>query len=307
MAGQTDEINRKNKFSKQYIQASTLQCIAAQKVTLKRPIRQQRSQPSQNPGEQISGKLHWWQRWAFCWPKVTCLNQTFCLMMFCSTWKNAMRKLEWVTFWCPQLSPPNPPPLSPPSRRAPHPTSEKVNESESKIRHFHRLLTGWYCFQKLPTYLHTYQPTYHYLSLPLPSSENTLMEHLWPLRHLIRVIRRHDLTTYLIVFSEGVFWTFDNWVVKLLASPGDRISSLFAFFDVFVISNYIYPPLVICICICICICHQQLYLLPIGHLLTQDCERWVDRTDKAFTVLGQTDRKFHFRRQNWLLNALLYL
>ena len=206
----------------------------------------------------------------------------------------APEKMQWENWneWlsgvhsCHLPTLPPPPSLSPPSRRAPHPTSEKVNESESKIRHFHRLLTGWYCFQKLPTYLHTYQPTYHYLSLPLPSSENTLMEHLWPLRHLIRVIRRHDLTTYLIVFSEGVFWTFDNWVVKLLASPGDRISSLFAFFDVFVISNYIYPPLVICICICICICHQQLYLLPIGHLLTQDCERWVDRTDKAFTVLA---------------------
>ena len=301
MAGQTDENNRKNKFSKQYIQASTLQCIAAQKVTLKRPIRQQRSQPSQNPGEQISGKLHWWQRWAFCWPKVTCLNQTFCLMMFCSTWKNAMRKLEWVTFWCPQLSPPNPPPpspLPPAARRILLP--RKWMRAKAKFDIFTVSWLAGIVFKNC-------QPTYHYLSAFLPSSENTLMEHLWPLRHLIRVIRRHDLTTYLIVFSEGVFWTFDNWVVKLLASPGDRISSLFAFFDVFVISNYIYPPLVICICICICICHRQLYLLPIGHLLTQDCERWVDKTDKAFTVLGQTDRKFHFRRQNWLLNALFNL
>ena len=130
MAGQTDENNRKNKFSKQYIQASTLQCIAAQKVTLKRPIRQQRSQPSQNPGEQISGKLHWWQRWAFCWPKVTCLNQTFCLMMFCSTWKNAMRKLEWVTFWCPQLSPPNPPPSPLPLPSLPPRAASYFRESE---------------------------------------------------------------------------------------------------------------------------------------------------------------------------------
>ena len=124
-----------------------------------------------------------------------------------SSEKTAKRKLEWVTFWRPQLSPPTA-----------HPTSEKVNESESKIQHFHRL-SQLLLFSKRSVWMNEkakhWERWRDFLTIPFTLLAANHIQHQGGQKY-------------------GWFAThYSQFHFLLIVS-------------VFVISNYIYPSLVIC-------------------------------------------------------------